>query len=221
MRQNIVPLGGICAYFLESVRNGRFRNVWVKRGGGVRNHIFAESEAEVGRCYDFQQSAHTACTGIALSKGFPNIPHIPLPPEHSAGTNEGTMAPTPENPPSWRNSGCPREICMHTYIHYPHWETQLPPALQGRANHLPGSCRDPVPRFGGGEGLWNLYVYFWNLYVSSLDTPCPPALSPTSHCFFSCRSHQHRSSPPRQRGARTADWWAEWPLRPATHARTH
>ena len=50
------------------------------------------------------------------TRGVPNspfqghIPHIALPPEHSAGRNEGTMAPTPENPPSWRNRQRPREV---------------------------------------------------------------------------------------------------------------
>ena len=38
------------------------------------------------------------------------IPHIPLPPEHSVGTNEATMAPTPENPQSWHIPQRPREI---------------------------------------------------------------------------------------------------------------
>ena len=49
---------------------------------------------------------------IALFKGFPNIPHIPLPPEHSVGANEGTMAQGPENPQSWQDSERPREICI-------------------------------------------------------------------------------------------------------------
>ena len=47
---------------------------------------------------------------IALFKGFLNIPHIPLPPEHSVGTNEATMAPTPETPESWHIPHRPREI---------------------------------------------------------------------------------------------------------------
>ena len=32
--------GGVCVYFLKSVRKGRFRNVWVKGGAGVGGHIF-------------------------------------------------------------------------------------------------------------------------------------------------------------------------------------
>ena len=60
-----------------------------------------------------------------VPKGFPNIPHIPLPPEHSVGTNEATMAPTPENPESWHNRQRPREICIqlekddHQTLHGP------------------------------------------------------------------------------------------------------
>ena len=49
---------------------------------------------------------------IALFEDFPNIPHIPLPPGHSAGTNEATMAPTPENPPCWQDPHRPREIWL-------------------------------------------------------------------------------------------------------------
>ena len=47
---------------------------------------------------------------IALFKGFANIPHIPLPPEHPVGTNKATMAPTPENPENWHEIQRPREI---------------------------------------------------------------------------------------------------------------
>ena len=46
----------------------------------------------------------------ALFKGFPNIPHIPLPPEHSVGKNEATRSPTRENPESWKDQRRPREI---------------------------------------------------------------------------------------------------------------
>ena len=48
---------------------------------------------------------------IALFKGFPDIPHIPLPPEHSVGKNEATRSPTRENPQSWKEQDRPREIC--------------------------------------------------------------------------------------------------------------
>ena len=48
----------------------------------------------------------------ALFKGFPNIPHIPLPTGHSVDTNEATTAPTLENPQSWQEIRCPREICL-------------------------------------------------------------------------------------------------------------
>ena len=48
---------------------------------------------------------------IALFKGFPDIPHIPLPPEHSVGRNEATRSPTRENPESWQERRRPREIC--------------------------------------------------------------------------------------------------------------
>ena len=32
MCQHFVPLGGVCVYFLKSVRKGRFRSVWVGAG---------------------------------------------------------------------------------------------------------------------------------------------------------------------------------------------
>ena len=48
---------------------------------------------------------------IAIFKGFPNIPHMPPAAGHSAGTNEATMATTPENAPHWHETGRPREIC--------------------------------------------------------------------------------------------------------------
>ena len=65
---------------------------------------------------------------IALFKGFPNIPHIPPPSGHSAGTNDATMAPTPENAPCWHEIGRPQEIwyslighaflaCLHS-VHF-------------------------------------------------------------------------------------------------------
>ena len=38
--------GGVCVYFLKSVRKGRFRNVWVGGGG----HIFEQTELQIGRC---------------------------------------------------------------------------------------------------------------------------------------------------------------------------
>ena len=55
------------------------------------------------------------------TQGVPNSPfqglseytHIPLPPEHSVGTNEATTAPTPENPQSWQLTHRPREIFGH------------------------------------------------------------------------------------------------------------
>ena len=49
---------------------------------------------------------------IALFKGFSDIPHIPLPPEHSVGRNEATRSPTRENPESWQDSRRPREILL-------------------------------------------------------------------------------------------------------------
>ena len=49
---------------------------------------------------------------MALFKGFLNIPHIPLPPEHSMGTSEATIVPTPEIPRSWHNRQRPREMEM-------------------------------------------------------------------------------------------------------------
>ena len=49
---------------------------------------------------------------------------IPPPSGHSAGTNEATMAPTPENAPCWHQIGRPGEILMwlrarelHDHIH--------------------------------------------------------------------------------------------------------
>ena len=65
---------------------------------------------------NLKHTVSTACRPrvfqIALFKGFPNIPHIPLPPEHSVGRNEATMAPNPENPESWHIQYRPRETCF-------------------------------------------------------------------------------------------------------------
>ena len=44
---------------------------------------------------------------IARFKGFPNIPHIPLPTGHVVGTNEATRAPSLKNTPSWHKRNCP------------------------------------------------------------------------------------------------------------------
>ena len=52
---------------------------------------------------------------IALFKGFPNMPHIPPPTGHSAGTNETTKAPTPENAPYWHETVPPREIYIYIW----------------------------------------------------------------------------------------------------------
>ena len=49
LRQNFVPLGGVCVYFLKSVRKGHFKKVWVG-GGGVGGHIFEQTELQIGRC---------------------------------------------------------------------------------------------------------------------------------------------------------------------------
>ena len=48
--------GGGCVYFLKSVTNGRFRNVWVG-GGGVDGHIF------VHRAGNSTMHAAEQCTG--------------------------------------------------------------------------------------------------------------------------------------------------------------
>ena len=86
----------------------------------------AESNTGIVQNGRKSQIASTASTAsrpgvfrIALFKGFPNIPHIPLPPEHSVGANEGTMAQTPENPESWKDSERPRET----------WNGWQPPPL--------------------------------------------------------------------------------------------
>ena len=53
---------------------------------------------------------NTACRPrvfqVALCKGFLNLPYIPPPPllGHSAGTNEATKTPTPENAPCWHEA---------------------------------------------------------------------------------------------------------------------
>jgi hypothetical protein len=52
---------------------------------------------------------------IALFKGFPNIPHIPLPTGHPVSTNRATMAPTPENAPCWHLPHVPERYGI--YIH--------------------------------------------------------------------------------------------------------
>ena len=49
MHQNTVPLGGgICVYFLKSVRKGRFRNIGL--GGGGEVFICFGTEPEIERC---------------------------------------------------------------------------------------------------------------------------------------------------------------------------
>ena len=49
---------------------------------------------------------------IALFKGFPNILRIPPPPSgHSVGTNEATMAATPENAQGWHNPHRCKGVC--------------------------------------------------------------------------------------------------------------
>ena len=58
-----------------------------------------------------QSSMQTRVFQIALLKGFPNMPHIPLPPEHSGGTNEATTTATSENPPCWHKTRQCRELC--------------------------------------------------------------------------------------------------------------
>ena len=54
----------------------------------------------------------------ALFKGFPNIPHIPLPTGHSVSTNQATMAPTPENAPCWHLPHRPREMCKGKHFYW-------------------------------------------------------------------------------------------------------
>ena len=46
-----------------------------------------------------------------FSRAFRIYPTPPPPLGHSAGTNEATMAPTPENAPCWQVPVRPREIC--------------------------------------------------------------------------------------------------------------
>ena len=105
----------------------RQRLLWCIRGSNspwhefVRRHgsCLLKKEAASNTCtvrnkQNLKHVVSTACRPrvfqIALFKGFPNIPQIPLPPEHSVGTNKATMAPTPENPESWYNRQRPREF---------------------------------------------------------------------------------------------------------------
>ena len=57
---------------------------------------------------NLKHGVSTACRPrefqLALFKGFSNLPHIPLPWEHSVGTNQATMTTTSENPPSWHTT---------------------------------------------------------------------------------------------------------------------
>ena len=76
-----------------------------------------------------QCSMQTRVFQIALFKGFPNIPHIPPPLGHSAGTNEATMTATPENAPCWHVPQRPREICAHHYLRVPLCPSLPPPSL--------------------------------------------------------------------------------------------
>ena len=90
---------------------------------------------------------------IALFKGFPDIPHIPLPPEHSVGKNEATRSPTRENPQSWKEQGRPREIFkLNSPIRH-HIQIKYPPSItQLKTNGLPQfpleiECPPPISLF--------------------------------------------------------------------------
>ena len=76
-----------------------------KRGSKQHKH-----RSKWTKISDMSSVQQTWVFQIALFKGFPNIPHIPLPMEHSVGTNEATIAPTAENPESWHIPHRPREI---------------------------------------------------------------------------------------------------------------
>ena len=47
-----------------------------------------------------------------FSRAFRIYPTYPPPSGHSAGTNQATMATTPENAPCWHDPHRPREICI-------------------------------------------------------------------------------------------------------------
>ena len=51
--------GGVCVYFLKSVRKGRFRNVWVGGGGGRWSH-FLSTELEIQQCMGQSNAQGTA-----------------------------------------------------------------------------------------------------------------------------------------------------------------
>ena len=68
---------------------------WQKEAASNTGTSENAQKSQTCRQYSMQTQMQTLFT---LS-----IPHIPLPPELSVGTNEAIMAPTPENPPSWHN----------------------------------------------------------------------------------------------------------------------
>ena len=137
MHQNFVTLGGVCVCFSKSVRKGHFRNVWVSGGGGVGGHSFVHGAVN-GRTHRAQarlQGSLIIPTPIRCHLcPFPQGPglhwgtHPPAcdwehtsfgtPLGHSAGTNEATTAPTPENAPCWHEITRPREICLPSIPSY-------------------------------------------------------------------------------------------------------
>ena len=70
-----------------------------KQGRSWPNGFRAGQKSQTYGRYSMQ----TQVFQIALSEGLPNIPHIPPPTGHSAGTNQATMAPALENAPCWHN----------------------------------------------------------------------------------------------------------------------
>ena len=103
---------------------------------------------------------------VALFKGFPNMPHIPPPTGHSAGTKETTKAPTPENAPCWHETVRPREICeLCIRCFMAHWgeERSLGPESIGNTMRqrrqrkvlqgAEGAEAQSPPPWGGGGGI--------------------------------------------------------------------
>ena len=86
------------------------------------------------------------------------MPHIPPPPPtgHSAGTNETTKAPTPENAPCWHETVRPREICVHIWrgrsaVHGPCDRTPSPPPPHYEGNALVRAPARVVSATFGGK----------------------------------------------------------------------
>ena len=158
---------------------------------------------------NLKHTVSTACRPgvfqVALFKGFPNIPHIPLPLGHSVVTNEATMAPTPENAPCWHDWHRPREIWLIGGIDSEHIlvigvTTQRPAEVffyqKRSAPHSGPYSGKILPRTGGGL---QIQAKHWvvdgrkgpggSCAIKHKYPPPPPAGSPNRHTHSAFMAH--------------------------------